>query len=232
MAKRRDFNVFSLSFLDIMSCGFGAVILILIIINHATETTTQEVNAQLLAEITRIEEQVEEGKENLIVLRNTRDEKEDEIVTTEELALKIIETIQQMEAELALLTQDGASQDETIAQLKSELQELEDPSELDLEQLPSVSVEPHRPMKSPSEVHFQLVRLMQTAQAVKMNSVYMDSICTLPTGALYEKAIKNGVPYNTWYAWIENELNAAYIGKLYQSPQSPSNKSIGRFFRF
>ncbi len=125
MAKRRDFNVFSLSFLDIMSCGFGAVILIFIIINHATETTTQEVNAQLLAEITRIEEQVEEGKENLIVLRNTRDEKEDEIVTTEELALKIIETIQQMEAELALLTQDGASQDETIAQLKSELQELE-----------------------------------------------------------------------------------------------------------
>ena len=39
MARRRATNVFSLTFLDIMSCGFGAVILIYIVINHGTETT-------------------------------------------------------------------------------------------------------------------------------------------------------------------------------------------------
>lgn len=33
--KRRGFNVFSLSFLDIMSCGFGATILVFLIIDHA-----------------------------------------------------------------------------------------------------------------------------------------------------------------------------------------------------
>ena len=32
--KRRGFSVFSLSFLDIMSCGFGAVVLLFLIIKH------------------------------------------------------------------------------------------------------------------------------------------------------------------------------------------------------
>lgn len=125
MVKRRDINVFSLSFLDIMSCGFGSVILIYIIINHATEVTSQEINIQLLSEINQIEEQVTEESEHLIVLRNTADEQEDEVVTTEELAIRIIETIKILQAELAQLEQDGASKESSIESLKSELKELE-----------------------------------------------------------------------------------------------------------
>ena len=125
MAKRRDSNVFSLAFLDVMSCGFGAVILIYIIINHATETTTQEINAQLLAEIKKIEEQVEDETARLITIRNIVDETVDEIVTTEELAIRIIDTIKILSVELAALQQDGSSQDESIELLKSDLKELE-----------------------------------------------------------------------------------------------------------
>ena len=126
MVRRREALAFSLSFLDIMSCGFGAVILIFIIINHATELTSQEINAQLLAEITRIEELVEDETAGLITLRNTKEEQADEIVTTQELAARIVETIKKLEAELALLLQSGASQDESIEALKSELKELEE----------------------------------------------------------------------------------------------------------
>lgn len=125
MAKKRETNVFSLSFLDIMSCGFGAVILIYIVINHATEVTTQEVNAQLSSEITRIEELIENETENLIVLRNTVNEQDDEIVTTQDTARRLIETIQALELELAILLEEGASQDRAIDILKSELKELE-----------------------------------------------------------------------------------------------------------
>jgi hypothetical protein len=123
--KKKEAMVFSLSFLDIMSCGFGAVILIFIIINHATETTSQEVNAQVLAQIDKIEEQVQNESENLVILKNTVDETDDEIITTEELAIQLIQTIQQLEAELAELEQEGASKDESIELLKSELQDLE-----------------------------------------------------------------------------------------------------------
>jgi hypothetical protein len=125
VVKRRDGVAFSLSFLDVMSCGFGAVILIYIIINHATEVTSQEVNLQLMAEIKKYETQVEDETAHLVELRNTVDESEDEIVTTESLASKLIETIKQLELELAELAQDGASQDESIEDLKSELKELE-----------------------------------------------------------------------------------------------------------
>jgi len=65
MARRRRFSVFSLSFLDIMSCGFGAVVLIYLIINHATEVTVQEVNRDVLAELRMLDYQVLTGEKNL-----------------------------------------------------------------------------------------------------------------------------------------------------------------------
>ena len=97
MARKRETNIFSLSFLDIMSCGFGAVILIYIIINHATVTTSQELNAQLMAEVKKFEIEVKEETANLIILRNTAEDQEDEIVTTEQLAIEVINTIRQLE---------------------------------------------------------------------------------------------------------------------------------------
>ena len=90
MARKRETNIFSLSFLDIMSCGFGAVILIYIIINHATVTTSQELNAQLMAEVKKFEIEVKEETADLIILRNTAEEQEDEIITTEQLAIEVI----------------------------------------------------------------------------------------------------------------------------------------------
>ena len=71
MARRRATNVFSLTFLDIMSCGFGAVILIYIVINHGTETTDKWDPAKQ-AEAQRIEQAIEAEKINHVELRNAR----------------------------------------------------------------------------------------------------------------------------------------------------------------
>ena len=125
MAKRRPINQFSLSFLDVMACGFGAVILIFIVINHSSEASSQEFNIQLLAEITRIEEEVKNEITHLASLKNTVAEKEDELITTEELLSRLVAAIKRLEAELAQLTQAGASQKDAIESLKSELKKLE-----------------------------------------------------------------------------------------------------------
>ncbi len=49
--KRREFTIFTLSFLDIMSCGFGAVVLLFMISKHATtqpvETPTYDYSAEV-----------------------------------------------------------------------------------------------------------------------------------------------------------------------------------------
>ena len=57
-----------------MSCGFGAVILIFIVINHSTETTSQEINAQLLAEVRKLEIEVKDETLNLIEIKNSLEE--------------------------------------------------------------------------------------------------------------------------------------------------------------
>ena len=52
MARRkRKFTTFNLSFLDIMSCGFGAVVLVFLIIDHSMETQSRELNQDLLSEV-------------------------------------------------------------------------------------------------------------------------------------------------------------------------------------
>lgn len=48
-----------------------------------------------------------------------------------------------------------------------------------------VSIKSTYRRKSPPEEFFQLVSSKQTSQAVKMNSAYMDRICTLPMAELY-----------------------------------------------
>ncbi len=126
MARRREFNVFSLSFLDIMSCGFGAVILIYIIINHGTESQSQELNKDLMAEIARTEQVVDEQRERMIVLKNSQQEQEDETATSEAMAIEIINTIKELQAQLAELEAQATQKNKSVEQLKLELQKLEE----------------------------------------------------------------------------------------------------------
>lgn len=68
MARRR-LNVFSLAFLDVMSCGFGAVVLIFLIINHKFEEEVKIVNKDRLSEIRLLDYQVQNGQRDLVELR-------------------------------------------------------------------------------------------------------------------------------------------------------------------
>ena len=129
MARKRDNNVFSLSFLDVMSCGFGAVILIYIVINHSTEVTSQDLNKELMADVSKMERVVDDGRERMVELRNTLTETDQKIVTTDGLVLEIIETINELRTQLALLESDSTHKDKSIEQLKIELKKLEEESE-------------------------------------------------------------------------------------------------------
>lgn len=70
MRKKRQFTTFSLSFLDIMCCGFGAVVLVFLIIDHASQALSDEVNRGLLEEINFLHNDIEKGQSGLVRLRN------------------------------------------------------------------------------------------------------------------------------------------------------------------
>lgn len=89
------------------------------------------------------------------------------------------------------------------------------PSKPHIERLESLEVVAETARKDPSQEYFTLVTSTQTTQAVKLNSPYMDAICTVPTRELYEKALRQGIPFHKWYVWIESQLTNCYLESLY-----------------
>ncbi|MEM6543689.1 MAG: VWA domain-containing protein [Pseudomonadota bacterium] len=128
MARRnkRQFTTFNLSFLDIMSCGFGAVVLVFLIIDHSIEVESRELNVNLLSEVNMLEEDIREGQENLVVLRNSLDSVDLEIVQAEGRATRVSDEIEEVEGLIAALIPEDVSEEEAVEQLKAEVQSLEE----------------------------------------------------------------------------------------------------------
>ena len=116
----------SLAFLDVMFCGFGAVILIFLILAHASTVSPEESNPELAAEIDLLEEEVEEGQIGLVEIRNILSDVSLEVVTAEGLARQIMEQIDSFLQELAALENNSMATEEDIAQLRSDVEALEE----------------------------------------------------------------------------------------------------------
>lgn len=123
--KKREFTTFSLSFLDIMSCGFGAVILIYLVMNHSIDEQKVVLNQDLLSEVNLLEEDVADGKEGLVRLRNTLSELEQKMVEAQGLATRIAQDKEQYEAQIKERRGEGYTDKSDIEALKAELLSLE-----------------------------------------------------------------------------------------------------------
>ncbi len=126
MARRkREFNTFNLSFLDIMSCGFGAVVLVFLIMNHAIENEQLELNEDLLSEVNLIEEDIAEGRAGMVRLRNTLSDIDLQIVEADGRATRVMEQLEEYQALLAELLGEGFTDPDEIDRLRAELAALE-----------------------------------------------------------------------------------------------------------
>ncbi len=124
--RRRDTNVFNLSFLDCMACGFGAVILFFMIINHATELRSENVNKKVLAEVRLIDEEVLIGREDLVQLRQSLQQTEKDLVVTQGLSERVVTDMAEIRRQVASLSDDTTVREETIEQLKAEIRQREE----------------------------------------------------------------------------------------------------------
>ena len=79
MARRQTLT-FSMSFLDVMSCGFGAVVLFYTIISAQAGVHRIKENTDLTAESRKLEQEVLEGYKHLAELRNALESTEDRTV--------------------------------------------------------------------------------------------------------------------------------------------------------
>jgi hypothetical protein len=126
MARKRSFTAFNLSFLDVMSCGFGAVVLVYLIMNHAIETEVRNLNADQMSEVNMLEEEVLDGEEGLVKLRNVLADVDFDIVEAQGLATRITEQIDSHRAMIESIENDEYTDRSEIEVLQAEIQQLEE----------------------------------------------------------------------------------------------------------
>ncbi len=124
--RARSVTPIGLSFLDAMTCGLGAVILLFMIINAAVRDNETQVTADLQGEVDRLERQVLEGHRNLVELRNAVEITDDERVLTQGLALRLIESLKVIRVELATYDASTIARREHINRLQADLRSLEE----------------------------------------------------------------------------------------------------------
>lgn len=125
MARRKT-EIFSMSFLDCITCAFGSVVLVYTLINaHGGLRRTTE-SQTLHAEVSKLEEQVLEGYQQLVVLRNSLLQTDEEQVRTEGLGTRVLSETERMKLQLADADKETLSRREAIERLKADLKSLEE----------------------------------------------------------------------------------------------------------
>ena len=121
MARQRRFNVFSLAFLDVMSCGFGAVVLIFLIINHDTEQDQLVVNDDLLSEIRLLDYQVQQGEKEKFELIEALDALSARVDESSEELAATRDTLEEQLADLDELRDVSVAERESVEALTSDI---------------------------------------------------------------------------------------------------------------
>lgn len=129
MARRNRLNAFSLSFLDIMSCGFGAVVLFFMIINNESRVRADDAEAEQLSEVTRLELALDTQQERLAEARNTLARVVDELDATQGRSAQLISRLELTREELADLEQKTSASRDNVNKLTSDLQSVDDEAE-------------------------------------------------------------------------------------------------------
>ncbi len=124
MARRtgRRFNVFSLAFLDVMSCGFGAVVLVFLIINHRIDDDAKEVDTELLSESRLLDLQIREGEKNLVDLQEQLEDTRKRVADANRQALAMIEDRDRRREELKDLDARTAAERDSVEELTSDVE--------------------------------------------------------------------------------------------------------------
>lgn len=124
--KRKKLNVFSLSFLDIITCGLGAIILLFVLINAKSAAHQDTITSDYRAEVSRLELLVLDGKKNLIEARNSLEKTETELVQIQGLSRRILALLEKHRVELADQDKETLAAKAHVNKLKADLKSLEE----------------------------------------------------------------------------------------------------------
>jgi hypothetical protein len=123
---RRNVQAFGLSFLDVICCGFGAVILIYVYLTAQTALAHQDRSTELMAQVNRIEEEVLVGRRNLVRLRNELRETESQAASAESRIRQMLAELEKRKVEASTYDATSLAQRARIEQLMADVRALEE----------------------------------------------------------------------------------------------------------
>ena len=126
MARRRSFEVFTLSFLDTICCGFGAVILFYTILSAQAGAVRLKDHDVLSSEVDRLKEEVQQGDRNLAVLRDTLTRTRNEIASATRETNRIVTDLASRREQLSSYDAQTVARREHIEKLKADIRSLEE----------------------------------------------------------------------------------------------------------
>lgn len=122
--RRRNLEIFSLSFLDVVSVGFGAVVLLLVIVKITDPVMTQKMGADLSQTLKQLEQQAASLSQRIPTLQTEIDSKQGAIDTMlARLAMLNRERLE-LEASLAANQRQTEEQKAAAAELEAARQQL------------------------------------------------------------------------------------------------------------
>ena len=122
---RKSINVISMSFLDAISCGFGAVILFFMIIAANVDLRHDEVLDDVASEVDRMELKVLTGRKNLVQLKEDLARMIEDWATSLGVKEQIMAEIRTTQEDVETMTDQSTARREAIEQLRADLAALE-----------------------------------------------------------------------------------------------------------
>jgi hypothetical protein len=123
---RRKFDVFSMSFLDAICCGFGSVVLIFMLITAQGNAHVKRLTEDRRSEALLVEQQVLEARRNLAEILNSLEVLDRAKVTTEGLSQRVLAELDAAKQELATSESEALARRERLEKLKSDIASLEE----------------------------------------------------------------------------------------------------------
>ncbi len=123
---RREVEIFNLSFLDVVSCGFGAIILLLIIVRFSEPVVIEKLSVDLSGQVIKLEQELFDIRGETVVLNRDLDSRQEQLSMQREKLARLRGSLSTIKGEFASAKSEADTQAIIEGQLQTAQQTLSD----------------------------------------------------------------------------------------------------------
>jgi hypothetical protein len=124
--RRRGIDIFNLSFLDVVSCGFGAIILLLMIVRISEPRVIEQLTVDLSGQVQKLEQELFEIRGETKVLNRDLSEKQEQLSVSREALARLRGNLTDIKGKYARAKSDRDTQSIIEGRLQSAQQSMTD----------------------------------------------------------------------------------------------------------